>query len=65
MPATKSVSTNISNLFHGPGHAKRVKDQGKAGARKQEQAIGFAEARKAGNKSVGKKSKPKSKRKKT
>ena len=47
MPATKSVSENVSNLFHGKGHSKRVADQGKKGAQKQEVAIAYAEAKKA------------------
>jgi hypothetical protein len=47
MPATKSVSKNISNLAQGEHHGKRVKDQGKAGAHRQEIAIAYAEAKKA------------------
>jgi hypothetical protein len=54
MPATKSVSKNISNLAHTANHKKRVAAQGKAGAHKQEIAIAYSEARKAGNKKVGK-----------
>ncbi len=50
MPATPDVSTNMHNLKHGKGHAKRVKDQGKAGSHKQEVAIALSEARKAGGK---------------
>ena len=54
MPATKSVLKNISNLAHGEHHGKRVADQGKEGARKQEIAIAYAEAKRAGNKKAGK-----------
>ena len=55
MPATKDVSTNMHNLKHsGKNHKKRVADQGKAGAHKQEVAIAMSEARKAGNKKIGK-----------
>lgn len=57
MPATKSVSKNIKNLKTGAHHGKRVADQGKEGARKQEIAIAYAEAKKAGAKGVKSKKK--------
>ncbi len=40
----KAVSANIKAAFHGEGHAKRVKNLGVMGARKQEQAIAYSEA---------------------